>query len=120
MQTTKDTSENKIRWTRCWKRSGELPHARASIASVQRPIGSSSYILDAEVDLIIANKEVTLLIEVKRVVYPRDIRQILWQLARARNEYAPSRQHEVVPPCSRRFDLSWRPGTAPRREHRLL
>ncbi|WP_454702987.1 type IV toxin-antitoxin system AbiEi family antitoxin [Agrobacterium burrii] len=75
----------------------ELPHARASIASVQRPIENSSYILDAEVDLVIANKKVTLLIEVKRAVYPRDIRQILWQLDRARDEYAHSRQHEVVP-----------------------
>mgnify|MGYP001766212406 CR=1 FL=1 len=65
-----------------------LPHAQASIASVQRPVAGGSYILDAEVDLSIADRDVLLLVEVKKAVYPRDIRQILWQLAQARNEQA--------------------------------
>lgn len=74
-----------------------LPHARASIASVHGPVGSSSDILDAEVDLSVANKGLVLLIEVKKAVYPRDVRQILWQLDHARNEYAQSHKHEAVP-----------------------
>lgn len=65
-----------------------LPHAHASIASVQRPVAGSSYIVDAEVDLTIADRDLLLLVEVKKAVYPRDIRQILWQLAQARNEQA--------------------------------
>jgi hypothetical protein len=70
------------------KALGELPHAHASVAQVQRHVARSSYVLDAEVDLSIAGQDVRLLIEVKRAIYPRDIRQILWQLTHARNEYA--------------------------------
>ncbi|MBB6469070.1 hypothetical protein HNQ96_004959 [Aminobacter lissarensis] len=73
-----------------------LPDVHASIASVQRPVGGGSYILDAEIDLSIANRDVLLLVEVKRVVYPRDVRQILWQLAQARNEQAHA-MREALP-----------------------
>jgi DNA-binding transcriptional ArsR family regulator len=73
-----------------------LPHAHASIASVQRPVAGASYTLDAEVDLSIADRDVLLLIEVKKAVYPRDIRQILWQLAQARDEQAHAAR-EAVP-----------------------
>ena len=35
---------------------------------------------DAQIDLQIAGKSFTLLIEAKKAVYPRDVRQVLWQL----------------------------------------
>ena len=35
---------------------------------------------DAQIDLHIAGKSFTLLIEAKKAVYPRDVRQVLWQL----------------------------------------
>ncbi len=73
-----------------------LPHAHASIASVQRPVAGGSYILDAEIDLSIADRDVLLLVEVKKAVYPRDIRQILWQLAQARNEQAHAAREAIT------------------------
>jgi hypothetical protein len=75
----------------------ELPHAHTSLVSVQHPLGPSAHELDAEVSLSIADRDVVLLIELKKTVYPRDIRQILWQLSHARNEYAHSRKQNVVP-----------------------
>jgi hypothetical protein len=75
----------------------KLPHAQASLVSVQHPLGPSRHELDAEVDLLIADKDVVLLVELKRTVYPRDVRQILWQLSHARNEYTHSRKQNVVP-----------------------
>lgn len=74
----------------------ELPQAQARVFRTQHPT-VSAHALDAEIDVLIADKDVTLLIEVKKTVYPRDIRQILWQLSQARNEYAHNRQHYVVP-----------------------
>jgi hypothetical protein len=57
-----------------------LPEVRANIdlarpASVGPEVG-----YDAQVDLWVAGKSVTLLIEARKVVYPRDVRQVLWQL----------------------------------------
>lgn len=74
-----------------------LPHVRASSVSVQYPLGPSRHELDAEVDFLIADKDVMVLVEVKRTVYPRDVRQILWQLNRAKNEHSRSRKQEVLP-----------------------
>jgi hypothetical protein len=88
MSTASDHERERETLDGLLKALGELPHAHASVAQVQRPVARSSYALDAEVDLSIAGQDVRLLIEVKRAVYPRDIRQILWQLAHARNEYA--------------------------------
>jgi hypothetical protein len=67
------------------------------LRNAQHPVTPLRYELDAEVDLMIADKNVVLLVEVKRTVYPRDVRQILWQLSRARNEFARSHKQSVVP-----------------------
>ena len=34
---------------------------------------------DAQIDLLIAGKSCTVLIEVKKAVYPRDVREVLWR-----------------------------------------
>lgn len=52
---------------------------------------------DAEVRLKLAGKAVTVLIEVKKALFPRDVRQVLWrikQISDARPEGAPA--HNVV------------------------
>ncbi|ESY64005.1 hypothetical protein X743_32115 [Mesorhizobium sp. LNHC252B00] len=74
----------------------ELPHAHTALVSVRHALGSSAHELDAEVSLSIADKDVVLLVELKKTVYPRDVRQILWQLNHARNEYATNRKQDVV------------------------
>ncbi|WP_137390419.1 hypothetical protein [Rhodoligotrophos defluvii] len=59
-----------------------LPEVRADLEA-SPPAGSApgpdrGY--DAQIDLWVAGKAVTLLIEVKKALYPRDVRQTLWQL----------------------------------------
>lgn len=75
----------------------KLPHAHASGALPRHFPSHSAVALDAEVDLSIAGKEVLLLVELKKAVYPRDVRQILWQLNRIRNEYIHAGKTHVVP-----------------------
>jgi DNA-binding transcriptional ArsR family regulator len=73
-----------------------LPQARVEISKMEHPFHGTRTI-DAAVDLSIAGREMVLLVEVKRAVYPRDVRQVLWQLRDARNAYAHEHKSNVVP-----------------------
>ncbi len=55
-----------------------LPGVQAESGSLQQPSGPEQG-SDARVDLKVGGKSATLLIEVKKVLYPRDVRQALWQ-----------------------------------------
>jgi len=72
-----------------------IPDAQASMASVEQPIGPSGRKLDAAIDFAIAGQNVTLLIELKKSVYPRDTREIIWQLAHYVERYAD--RDNVIP-----------------------
>lgn len=70
----------------------ELPEVEADLA--QEPVGQHrdrGY--DAQVDLHVAGKPFVLLLEAKKVVFPRDVRQVIWQL-RAANHGRPTGQRE--------------------------
>ena len=57
-----------------------LPEAHAELgwpASVDRSIEPGH---DAEVALHVAGKSIHVLVELKKAVYPRDVRQVLWQV----------------------------------------
>ena len=72
----------------------ELPEVQAEFSGIERP-GGPDQGHDARVDLRAGGKAATLLIQVKKEVYPRDVRQVLWQLresARAWLEPAEGRQ----------------------------
>ena len=56
-----------------------LPRVSAELEPSQRDGGRPERQLDAQVVLTVAGKPVTLLIEVKKALYPRDVRQILWR-----------------------------------------
>ena len=56
-----------------------LPGVSAELEPCQRDGGRPERQLDAQVVLTVAGKPVTLLIEVKKALYPRDVRQTLWQ-----------------------------------------
>ena len=56
-----------------------LPRVSAELEPSQRDGGRLERLLDAQVVLTVAGKPVTLLIEVKKALYPRDVRQILWR-----------------------------------------
>lgn len=61
---------------------GGLPQVEASEPVVERLDSGSQYRIDAEMRLDVGGRNIVLLIEVKKSVYPRDVRQILWQLDR--------------------------------------
>ncbi len=67
----------------------ELPEVRAKLEAEQ-PLPA-----DAKIDLNVAGKEVTLLVEAKRAGYPRDVQQAIWQLRRA-EEVLPSHKDIVL------------------------
>ena len=66
-----------------------LPEVRAKL-EVEQPLPAA-----AKIDLRVAGKEVTLLVEAKRAGYPRDVQQAIWQLRRAEGAQ-PSRKGIVL------------------------
>src|SRR5579883_508846 len=48
----------------------------------------------ARIDLKLADQSIELLVEVKKVVYPRDVRQILWQLRESSHSAPPRRNRD--------------------------
>ena len=56
----------------------ELPDVCADL-DMDRAASSADHGYDAHVNLHVAGKSITLLIETKKAVYPRDVRQVLWQ-----------------------------------------
>jgi hypothetical protein len=73
----------------------ELPEVHAHPPTWEVSIPKSRGRIDAEIDLRMADRELRLLVEVKKSLFPRDVRQALWQL----QEYARAvgRGKEVVP-----------------------
>jgi Transcriptional regulator, AbiEi antitoxin, Type IV TA system len=55
----------------------ELPEVRAKLRQKQPKSA------DAQIELKVAGKVVTLLVEAKKVAYPRDVQQAIWQLRQA-------------------------------------
>jgi hypothetical protein len=57
-----------------------LPDVRAELGT-QRTVGlPGEREVDAQIDINVAGKLFTLLVEAKNAVYPRDVRQVVWQL----------------------------------------
>ncbi len=56
----------------------ELPDVHAELDRLELATAASDR-LDARIHLNIAGKSIVLLIEAKKAVYPRDVRQVLWQ-----------------------------------------
>lgn len=55
----------------------DLPDVHVAYAESELQVLDAVY--DARIDLHVGGKSVTLLVEVKKAVYPRDVRQVLWQ-----------------------------------------
>ena len=71
-----------------------LPEVQAELGSLQQPSGPEQG-SDARVDLRVGGKSATLIIEVKKTLYPRDVRQTLWRfqaIAQKRPQSAEERQ----------------------------
>ncbi|MDB6100248.1 MAG: hypothetical protein JWO52_247 [Gammaproteobacteria bacterium] len=75
----------------------ELPDVHAELATFEpAPLGAA-HEYDAQVELLVAGKSVVLLIEAKKAVYPRDVRQVLWQFRELRHKKPPGRGGETQP-----------------------
>ena len=74
-----------------------LPDVHANVA-LREPTGAANdrgY--DAEIDISIAGKSLTLLVETKKTVYPRDVQQALWRIKSLANRSARPNIDIVVP-----------------------
>lgn len=70
----------------------ELPEVHADLDHLQ-PIGSTvDRGHDAQIDLRVAGKSFILLMEAKKPVHPRDVRQVIWQFREARHGRRPRGQ----------------------------
>ena len=74
----------------------DLPDAHVEINGVEQPDGHGREYV-AQVDLRVGRKVTTLLIKMKKDVYPRDVRQVLWQLHdSARRRQNPEEKPEAA------------------------
>jgi hypothetical protein len=87
MQTERDLVESVLETLR------GLPQAHAELGAWEQPSGRDrSY--DARIDLHIGGESVSLLVEAKRAVYPRDVREVLWQIRRYKDLAASESANE--------------------------
>lgn len=74
----------------------ELPDVDAEL-DLKRAASSADHGYDAHVNLHVAGKSITLLIETKKAVYPRDVRQVLWQFRELRHKWSQGQGGEALP-----------------------
>ena len=73
----------------------ELPDVRAELAQWQPDVQAAGR-ADAKIDLHVAGKSIVLMVETKKTVYPRDVRQALWQLKSLQHGYYADVQHLLI------------------------
>jgi hypothetical protein len=75
-----------------------LPDAHAAFNQVKNAPGNSDHGYDAQIDLRMGDQSLTLLVKVKKAVYPRDARQALWQFRELgrRTELRPDRETQFL------------------------
>lgn len=73
---------------------GKLPDVRAEGTQLEHRGSVPSRLYDARIDLQVRERPVTVLVEVKKSLYPRDVRQALWQLREytSATKLAPDRE----------------------------
>ncbi len=77
-----------------------LPGVHAELARsefvVSEPAVHVAGRIDAKIDLRVAGKSLVLLVETKKSVYPRDVRQALWHLKSLQYGYSHDAQHVLI------------------------
>ena len=74
----------------------ELPDVHADVARWELAGGRSERGLDATVDLYLAGKSLAVLVEAKKTVYPRDVRQVIWQIRDASRVWSSNHAGDAV------------------------
>lgn len=72
-----------------------LPDAHAELDRLEPAVQAAGRI-DAKIDLRVRDKSIVLLIEVKKSIYPRDVRQALWQLKSLQPGHYADVQHMLI------------------------
>jgi hypothetical protein len=70
----------------------ELPDAHAEFDHKRHDGADGGY--DARIDLKVADRSIELLVEIRKLVYPRDVRQILWHLKESSQRAPPRRTRD--------------------------
>ena len=73
----------------------ELPDVRAELAQSEPAVQALGRV-DAKIALHVAGKSIVLLVEVKKSVFPRDVRQALWQLKSLQHGHSADVQHLLI------------------------
>jgi hypothetical protein len=73
-----------------------LPHVHSKPPVWEPHSGEAHSKADAEIDLQVADKQFKLLVEVKKSIYPRDVRELLWTIRQLKN-YAQASERGTVP-----------------------
>ena len=73
----------------------QLPDVHAELTQSEPAVPASGRV-DAKIDLHIAGKSMVLLVEAKKSVYPRDVRQALWQLKSVQHGHYADVQHLLI------------------------
>ena len=84
----------------------QLPQVDMQPPLLERRTGRKNWRLDAEIHLNAAGRDLTLLVEIKKSVYPRDIRQILWQINQFGRDERLNRQEDGAIPLLAAESLS--------------
>ncbi len=74
----------------------ELPDVHADVERWELAGGRSDRGLDATVDLHLAGKSLAVLVEAKKAVYPRDVRQVIWQIRDASRAWSSNHTGDAV------------------------
>jgi hypothetical protein len=73
----------------------ELPGVHATFDEVKEGPRDSGRGYDAQIDLRVGDQSLTLLLEVKKAIYPRDVRQALWQFRELSHRTGPRPDYET-------------------------
>jgi hypothetical protein len=73
----------------------ELPDVHAELTQSE-PADQAAGRVDAKIDLHVAGRSIVLLVEAKKSVYPRDVRQALWQLKSLQHGHYADVQHLLI------------------------
>lgn len=85
----------------------DLPEVEAELGRWEPDTKHGDHPLDAQVDLHVAGKSFVLLVEAKKAVFPRDVRQVIWQFREASLRWSADQE---TPPWSLLVAESLSPG----------
>lgn len=75
----------------------ELPDVSAELSLREAADGNGNSGYDAQINVQVSGKSIVLLINARKSVYPRDVRQVLWKLKEAEHGRPTAKSHPHLP-----------------------